>query len=166
METDSVGRVLREWAAVRPDLDVSAVGVIARMARIRAIVEAQQAQLFGTAGITPADFPVLVSLRRRQRPFRMTHTQLANELGLTPGTVTSRVDHLVALGVVHREIDLDDARIRWVVLTDAGLGLVEDLIPRHLEVEEDLLAGISDSRRQRLANDLAALLADLENRYR
>jgi len=43
---------------------------------------------------------------------------------------------------------------------------VEDLIPRHLDVEEDLLAGISDSRRQRLANDLAVLLADLENRYR
>jgi len=161
-----VGRVLKQWAEVRPDLDVSAVGVIARMARIRAIVDAQQAQLFGPAGITPADFPVLVSLRRRHAPYRMTHTQLATELGLTPGTVTSRVDHLVGLGLVRRQTATDDARIRWVILTDAGLDLTEDLIPRHLEVEEDLLAGISDTRRQRLANDLAALLADLESRYR
>ena len=157
---------MREWAEVRPDLDVSAVGVIARMARIRAIVDAQQAQLFGPAGIKPADFPVLVSLRRRHPPYRMTHTQLAGELGLTPGTVTSRVDHLVALGLVRRETASEDARIRWVVLTGAGLDLVEDLIPRHLDVEEELLAGISDARRQRLATDLAALLVDLESRYR
>ena len=163
---DSIARVLEQWAAVRPDLDVSPVGIIARMARIRSIVDAEQSRVFGSVGITAADFPVLVTLRRRVPPYRTTHTQLAEDLALTPGTVTARVDRLVQLGFVTREVDEGDARVRWVQLTSAGLSLVDELIPRHLAVEDELLAGISASRRQRMAGDLSALLADLESRYR
>ena len=54
---DSIARVLEQWAAVRPDLDVSPVGIIARMARIRSIVDAEQSRVFGSVGITAADFP-------------------------------------------------------------------------------------------------------------
>lgn len=162
---DSIATVLEEWAAVRPDLDVSPVGIIARMARIRAIVDAEQSRVFGSAHITAADFPVLVTLRRRVPPYRATHTQLAEDLALTPGTVTARVDRLVQLGLATREAHGGDARVRWVLLTAAGLSLVDELIPRHLAAEEELLAGISAGRRQRLAGDLAALLANLEMRY-
>jgi DNA-binding MarR family transcriptional regulator len=163
---DSIAHVLDEWAAVRPDLDVGPVGIIARMARIRSIVDAEQSRVFTAAGITSADFPVLVTLRRRVPPYRTTHTQLAEDLALTPGTVTARVDRLVQPGFVTRETDEADARVRWVELTTAGLRLVDRLIPRHLAVEEELLAGISVSRRRRMARDLSALLADLESRYR
>lgn len=135
------------------------------MARIRAIVEREQARIFGSAGITPADFPVLVSLRRRHPPLRLTHSQLAEALGLTAGTVTPRVDRLEALGLVRREVDESDARVRWVALTHSGLELVDELIPIHLAVEQRLLSGIGPQRRHQLADDLAVLLSDLENRY-
>jgi DNA-binding MarR family transcriptional regulator len=159
---DSVAKVLEEWAQVRPELDVTPVAVIARMARIRAIIEAQQARIFADVGITPADFPVLVTLRRREPPFQLTHRQLADGLGLTQGTVSVRVDHLDRLGLVRRVVDVSDSRVRWVILTDAGLTLVEELIPRHLAAGEALLSGIDDACRGRLAEDLSALLASLE----
>jgi DNA-binding MarR family transcriptional regulator len=162
---DSISRVLEEWSQVRPELDVSPVGVLARMARIRAIVENEQATVFATAGITAADFPVLVTLRRRQPPFRMTHSRLADDLGLTGGTMTVRVDRLEALGFVRRVMDATDARVRWVQLTDEGHRLIDQLIPRHLAVEEELLQGVSAQHRRRLASDLSVLLADLEARY-
>jgi hypothetical protein len=41
---------------------------------------------------------------------------------------------------------------------------VGELIPRHLEVEEAPLSGLDPSRRVRLAEDLSALLSDLEAR--
>lgn len=163
-EQDSVGRVLAEWARVRPDLDVSPVGVIARMARIRYLVDAEQARLFATRSITPADFPVLVTLRRRTPPFRLTHSQLAADLGLTAGTVTTRVDRLEGLGLVRRRVDAADSRVRWVELTTDGLEVVDDLIPRHLALEEDLLSALSGAQRARLSKDLAVLLGDLESR--
>lgn len=162
---DSIAEVLDQWRAVRPDLDVSPIGIIARMARIRAIVETEQARVFAAAGITAADFPVLVTLRRREVPYRATHSQVAAGLGLTAGTVTTRVDRLVTLGLASREMDPTDGRVRWVALTEAGLQVVETLIPEHLAVERALLAGIPAERRERLATDLSVLLADLESRY-
>ena len=162
---DSVARVLDEWAQIKPDLDVSPIAIIARMARIRTIIDAQQARVFGTAGITPADFPVLVTLRRRVPPYRLTHTALARDLGLTAGTVTARVDHLETLGLVERQADPADARVRWVRLTRKGVTVVDSLIPEHLAVERELLAGVSPAERDDLAAALATLLADLENRY-
>ena len=159
---DSIARVMAEWADIRPDLDVGPIGVLARMARIRAIVEAEQARVFAAGGITAADFPVLVTLSRRGRT---THTQLADDLGLTAGTVTVRVDRLQTRGLVAREVDAADARVRWVSLTQAGQELADDLIPRHLAVEQELLSGLKPRQRERLAAELSVLLADLEARY-
>jgi hypothetical protein len=124
-------KVLEEWATIRPDLDMSPVGVIARMARIRAIIDVEQARIFGAAGITSADFPVLVTLRRRQPPYRATHTQVAADLALTAGTVSARVDRLVALSLVRRQVDDGDARVglRWPFMGRWGV------------VEDDLAAG-------------------------
>jgi DNA-binding MarR family transcriptional regulator len=165
MARDSIAEVLREWHDIAPELDVAPVGVIARMARIRAIVEREQARIFSGAGITPADFPLLVTLRRRHPPYRMIHTQLAASTGLTAGTVTTRVDRLAELLLVDRRPDPDDARIRWVTLTEQGVDLVQRLIPQHLAAEHELLAGVPESVRARLARDLSTLLADLEARY-
>ena len=35
---DQTDRVLHQWARVRPDLDVSSVGIIGRLAPLRAII--------------------------------------------------------------------------------------------------------------------------------
>ena len=161
---DSVARVLREWAELEPDLDFTPVGIIARMARIRAVVDAEQTELFGRAGISTADFPVLAVLRRRRPPYRLTQMQLAQELALTPGTVSVRVDRLESAGLVQRDSDERDARVRWVELTPVGLDTINHLIPKHLALEERLLEAIDSSVRARLATDLALVLASLERR--
>ena len=159
---DSISRVLEQWAQVWPGLDVSPVAVIARMARIRAIVEAEQARVFTTFGITPADFPVLATLRRAPAPHQLTHGQLAGELGLAPGSITPRIDHLRKAGLVARRTDEADGRVRWARLTPRGLDVINEVIPIHLEMEARLLSGIDAECRDRLASDLAALLASLE----
>lgn len=166
MVDDSISHVITQWGQLWPGLDVSPIGVIARMARIRALIETEQAQLFAEAGITAADFPVLVTLRRTPAPHRLTHGHLAERLGLTPGSITVRVEHLVRAGLITRTADQADARVRWAQLTDRGLSLINDLIPTHLQLEEELLSGIDSPRRQRLAEDLAALLSSLESRTR
>lgn len=161
---DSIARVLREWVELEPDLDFTPVGIIARMARIRAVVDVAQTRLFGSAGISPADFPVLAVLRRRRPPYRLTQMQLAKELALTPGTVSVRVDRLESAGLVKRESDFRDARVRWVELTSVGVDTINNLIPKHLALEAQLLEGVDGSVRERLATDLAIVLASLERR--
>ena len=161
---DSIARVLREWTELEPDLDFTPVDIIARMARIRAVVEDEQGKLFGSAGISPADFPVLAVLRRRRPPYRLPQMQLTQELALTPGTVSVRVGRLESAGLVKRESDDHDARLRWVELTPSGVATINDLVPKHLAAEEQLLAAVDPAVRQRLADDLAIVLASLERR--
>src|SRR5579862_6091385 len=105
---DATDRVLHQWAQVRPDLDVSSVGVISRLERLRAIIAEEQEAVFAEHGVTNPTFTMLVTLVRINQPGGISQRRLANEMGLTPGTVSARVDRLVADGLVVRSPDPAD----------------------------------------------------------
>ena len=71
---------------------------------------------------------------------------------VTSGAVTKRVDRLLGLGLVSREGDAEDGRSRRIGLTEEGLALIDDLLPRHVANEHRLLAGLSELERSRLAH--------------
>jgi DNA-binding MarR family transcriptional regulator len=70
---------------------------------------------------------------------------------ITSGAVTKRVDRLIAQGYVDRYVSADDARSRRVRLTEAGVALLDDLVPKHVANEHRLLAGFSAEERTVLA---------------
>ena len=151
-EPDHVGRILEQWASERPELDVSPLGVIGRLHRLAAFLDAELREVFAEAGLSDGDFDVLASLRRSGAPYELTPGELASTTMVTSGAVTKRVDRLVALGLARRTVCPDDARSRRVRLTDEGLTLIDDLFPRHVANEKRLLAGLSDLERSRLAH--------------
>jgi len=57
------------------------------------------------------------------------------ELGLTSGTVSVRMDRLVEQGLVQRQVDPDDKRNSRITLTDRGKVLFERIVPAHLANE-------------------------------
>ena len=85
---------------------------------------------------------------------------------VTSGAVTKQVDRLAARGLVRREASPDDARVRRITLTDAGVALVDELIGVHLETERRLLGGLEPQQAAQLGSGLAALAEDLEGRSR
>lgn len=146
-----MGTILEQWRRERPDLDVTPMGIIGRLHRIAARLDAELRAVFAEAGLGDGDFDVLASLRRSGAPYSLTAGELAATTMVTSGAVTKRVDRLVALGLVDREVDPLDARSRRIGLTDAGRALIDDLLPRHVANEHRLLAGLSDPERSRLA---------------
>lgn len=160
--SDSVARVIKDWNETIPDLDVTPIAVMARIAKIRAIALAKQDAIFREHDLTPADFVAVVTLRRRAQPYRLTQSELAQELGLTAGTVSIRVDRLIKLGLATRTRSGDDARVQWIELTAHGEAVFNDVVPQHLEAERHLLAGLSEADRTELARILQRWLADLE----
>lgn len=151
-ELDHVGRIIEQWHVERPDLDPSPLGIIGRLHRLAAQLDAELRVVFAAAGLTDGDFDVLASLRRSGAPYELTPGQLASSTMVTSGAVTKRVDRLVASGLVSREVSADDARSRRIRLTETGLELMEDLVPKHLANEHRLLAGLTDLERTRLAH--------------
>ncbi|WP_232681007.1 MarR family winged helix-turn-helix transcriptional regulator [Nocardioides sp. R-C-SC26] len=148
---DHVGRILAQWAVERPDLDVSPMGVIGRLHRLAAVLEAELRPVFADAGLRDGDFDVLATLRRAGDPYELTPGELAATTMVTSGAVTKRVDRLIDQGLVERRVCADDARSRRIRLTAAGLALVDDVVERHVANEHRLVAGLSALDRARLA---------------
>ncbi len=150
-EPDHVGRILEQWRVERPDLDVSPMGVIGRLHRLAARLDAELHPVFAAAGLGDGDFDVLASLRRSGAPYELTAGELGASTMVTSGAVTKRVDRLERAGYVERRVCADDARSRRVRLTDEGRVLVDDVVEKHVANEHRLLSGLSDLERGRLA---------------
>jgi len=160
---DSVDKIIDEWHRERPDLPVAPIGVITRLGRVRAHLETVLAEVFAGFDLTPADFQVLVTLRRAGRPYRLGQARLMDALGLTSGTVSVRLARLEQRAVVVREPDPDDKRSFTVRLTQQGLDLFDHIAPAHLESEDLLLSALAPEERQNLADLLRKLLSSFEN---
>ena len=161
---DSVDELLDDWARERPDLDFTPVGVVNRVGRVRRQLERQLGEVFADHGLTPADFHVLVNLRRSGAPYCMPQARLMDALELTSGTVSLRLDRLVKGGTVSREPDPDDRRGSLIRLTKKGQRLFDVTAPEHLANEDVLLSALTAEQRRMLADLLRHLLVSLENR--
>lgn len=160
--SDSVDRLLASWGKARPDLDLSPVAVIARLARLRSMIDAELEATFVEHGLNGAEFATLVTLRRLDQPAGVSQRQLMRELNLTSGTVSTRIDRLAERGLVTRDVDPADRRNSLVALTPQGLALFERVTPAHVATENRLLAGLEPAQREQLTNLLRTLLVSLE----
>lgn len=159
---DSIDRLLGGWQAVRPDLDMAPVGVITRLARVRAHIDAELEALFAQHGISGPGFAVIVTLSRLDEPEGVPQRRLMEELGLSSGTVSVRMDRLAEQGLVERRTDSTDRRNSRIVLTQHGRELFERLVPAHLANERRLLAALDADEQASLAGLLRKLLLEFE----
>jgi DNA-binding MarR family transcriptional regulator len=159
---DRTDRVLHQWAKVRPDLDVGSIGIISRLERLRMIIAEEQEAVFAENGISNPTFTTLVTLVRINQPGGISQRRLANEMGLTPGTVSARIDRLVADGLVIRSADPADKRGSLVTLTDRGRDLFETVVPAHLANQVRLLGSLTSDEQATLAGLLRKLLVAFE----
>src|SRR5262245_58841851 len=107
---DSVDALLASWREQRPELDFSPVGVVSRLARVRSHIDRGLEATFTAHGLSPASFGALVTLVRIGGEGGVSQRRLMDELGLTSGTISVRVDRLVEDGLVHRRPDPESKR--------------------------------------------------------
>jgi DNA-binding MarR family transcriptional regulator len=155
---DDVDNIVAAWARERPDLDVSSVGVISRVMRLAARFTREMDETFAVHGLTRADFEALAALRRSGSPYRLAQGELMRILSQTPGTVSVRVDRLVAHGWARRAADAADRRSAVVSLTPSGRRRFDAAVPDHLETQRRLLQALDGTEREQLAALLRRLL--------
>lgn len=158
---DSIARVIRGWHTTRPDLDVTPIAITARLDRLRQALGPRLEQVFAAHGLTGADFAVLATIVRLGGD-PLTQTQLMNELNLTAGTISVRINRLLRDGLVDRQPDAADGRGWRISLTTEGRAAFEACAPEHLANARDLTSGLSSREREQLAALLAKLLCGLE----
>jgi DNA-binding MarR family transcriptional regulator len=159
---DSVDALLASWAQRRDDLDFAPVGVVSRLARVRSHIDAELHRVFAAHGLSAASFGVLVTLARIGDERGVSQRRLMEELGLTSGTVSVRMDRLVDEGLVDRRPDPESRRNTLITLTPRGRELFERVVPAHLANERRLLSALTAAEQEALAGLLRTLLVEFE----
>jgi DNA-binding MarR family transcriptional regulator len=156
---DEVDQIVAAWHRERSDLDVEPLQVLSRVARLAAVLDERRAAAFVEHGLQGHEFDVLSVLRRSGEPFERTAGELSSLTHVTSGTMTSRLDRLVARGLVTRRADPADGRLVRVRLTAFGRDRVDAAFVALLHGERELLATLDPGRRGELADALRTLLA-------
>jgi DNA-binding MarR family transcriptional regulator len=157
-----VDALLDSWRSRRPDLDFAPVGIVARLARVRGRIDRELDPVFAAHGLGAASFAVLVTLARIGEAGGVSQRRLMDELGLTSGTISVRMDRLVDQGLVARQPDPESRRNTLITLTERGRELFEQVVPAHLANERRLLSALDDEERELLAALLRKLLVEFE----
>jgi DNA-binding MarR family transcriptional regulator len=162
-EQDAVDRITGQWNAIRPDVDISPVGIVGRVSRLSRLVDRRLAANFARFGIENWMYDVLATLRRAGEPYELTAGDLVRQSMVTTGAITNRIDRLEARGFVERG-RADDRRKVIVRLTARGRDLVDEVVGEHLATERQILAALSPRQQQELAHLLRLTLLHLGDR--
>ena len=156
-EHDEVDRIVDAWSTQRPDLDFSPLEVLSRVDRLSRHLDRARREAFRRSDLESWEWDVLSALRRSGEPFQLSPKHLLQQTLVSSGTMTNRIDRLVARRLVRREADPADGRSILVTLTDEGRTRTDAAITRLVDAEAQLLATLSRSDRERLAGLLRKL---------
>lgn len=143
MEIDRVDRILEQWRRERPDLDVSAMGVLGRLARASRLARTSIQRLMAGHGLEPWEFDVLATLRRSGIDNPITAGNLAEQTMVGSAAMTNRVDRLVERGLVDRRTNPNNRRQLLISLTPAGLRLIDEVMVDHVAGQQEMLASLT-----------------------
>ena len=159
---DHVDKILAQWRAERPDLDVRAMGLFGRMARLMGHLRGAIDANLATHGLTAANFDVLATLRRAGAPYALSPGDLLATMMITSGTLTSRIDQLEKMGLVARTANPQDGRSVIVRLTPTGFDLIEVAVTSHVATQTRLVAGLAEADFASLDRLIGTYLAEFE----
>lgn len=149
--TDQLDRILAQWHAEKPHLDVSPMAVIGRLSRAASAVDSRLAATFAAHGLDSSTFDVLATLLRSGRPHSLTPAALARDAMVSTSAVAQRLNKLEVRGLVARTANPDDGRGTLVSLTQAGRDLIEATLPHHLATEHAITGALSQAEQAQLA---------------
>src|ERR1700710_1332984 len=159
---DEVDRIVDAWERERPDLDFAPLQVLSRVGRLARHLERARRTAFAASDLELWEFDVLAALRRAGAPYQLSPKSLLQQTLVSSGTMTNRIDRLVARGLVERRTDPHDGRGILVIMTANGVDRVDDAITELVASEGELLSGLSRPDQDRLASLLRKLSRDFD----
>ena len=159
---DEVDRIVGAWVRERPDLDFAPLQVLSRVGRLARHLDRARRTAFTSSGLESWEFDVLSALRRAGSPYQLSPKALLQQTLVSSGTMTNRIDRLVARALVERRTDPHDGRGILVTMTIDGRQHVDTAISTLLLSENELLDGLSGGDQERLAALLRKLSLDFD----
>lgn len=117
---------------------------------------------FSQFGISGPQFAVLRALLRHGGESGLRSCDIGEHLLIRPPSVTGIVERLMRMGLVERRPSRTDRRERRVGLSEKGRALIEQIISKHSQQVQQMLAGLEAEEQARLGQLLSKLGNHLE----
>jgi DNA-binding MarR family transcriptional regulator len=115
--------------------------------RLWRVSHARTAEALESLGLTTALFALLNVLGTHEGAIQQ---ELGSAMGIDPSTMVSLIDQLEVAGLAKRRPRPTDRRAREVVITPKGRQVLERARQLAMEVEDEVLRGLSGAERRRM----------------
>jgi DNA-binding transcriptional ArsR family regulator len=110
VELDELDALLEVWAREIPDIDPVTEGIVERIQKLAKAFDRSLDETLVETGLDRRAYHVLGKLRKVGPPYRRSAGQLAEQMGLSSGAMTNRLDRMEAAGLIRRLPDPNDRR--------------------------------------------------------
>lgn len=136
---------LREqWAEHNPGLDTSPMELVGLLKRATGLLGSAVEPLYEGALLTAPELDMLLPLRHAKEP--LIARRIAEHHGMSRAGVSKTLAKLERRGFIARTPSPADRRIAFVTITESGAKAVDDLFPRQLATEVELLAELGEDQ--------------------
>ena len=115
--------------------------------RLWRVSHTRTAEALESLGLTTALFALLNVLGTHEGAIQQ---ELGSAMGIDPSTMVSLIDQLEAAGLAKRRPRPTDRRAREVVITPKGRRVLQRARQLAMEVEDEVLRGLSGAERRRM----------------
>jgi DNA-binding MarR family transcriptional regulator len=154
---NSVDAVVQLAKATWPQIDADVEGIVVRISRAADRLDRAARASLQRVALTKEEFKVLCLLHGGSR----SHGSLCDELGVSTGAMTNRLDKLERAGLVERTRDSRDRRGVLLDLTPVGQSKLDDYIDLGTTQEQTLLSGLNAADKHKLNQLMEKLLTSL-----
>jgi DNA-binding MarR family transcriptional regulator len=159
---DHVDRMLEVWKRELPDLDLATEGIVERIQKLQRYLDRAMNETLAEFKLDRGEWWLLGALRRSGPPYRKSPGKLAEDIGLSSGAMTNRLDRLEAADLIRRLPDPDDRRALQVELTKAGWRAWQDTVGAQARKEALVANALDPSEKEMLNALLRRLMLEFE----
>jgi DNA-binding MarR family transcriptional regulator len=150
MERDVVDEKLDIWARELPALDLPTEALVERIQKLARYLNRSLDETASQYGLTLTDWRVLGSLRGAGPTYRLPAGAIAEQLSLSPGAITQRLDGLERAGFLRRIPDATDRRVLQIELTPEGRQRWDEAVGVQAAKEQLVAAALGEDEKQAL----------------
>jgi len=163
-DLDYLDEALVVWAREVPDLDTLTEGIVERIHILAHELNVSAERTLVEFDLDRRSFKLLSKLRRFGPPYQRSAGTLANDLQLSSGAMTNRLDRMEAAGLIRRLPDPNDRRGTLVEPTEAGHAAWDQAVGTQARREAEIAAVLSYQEREQLHRLLRHLMRAFPDR--
>ena len=146
------------WAREIPDLDPVTEGIVERIQILAHNLNVSSQETLREFGLDRRSFRLLGRLRSFGPPYQRSAGMLANDMQLSSGAMTNRLDRMETAGLIRRLDDPNDRRGTLVEPTDAGHAAWDQAVGTQARREAMIAAVLTEKEREQLHGLLRKLM--------